>query len=340
MKYFLPILLMMALLTAAFAPGDAPERRATLEQIAERARQGDAAALYKLAMIYDMGYDSVAVDSARSTALYRQAALLGYAPAQSFLGYRYFKGEYVAKDIDSALYWIAKAAGNGDARAANNLGYLLSEGSVVAQDYEKALHWLTIAADAGLPTGESLLADLYRRGLGTAPDTAKAVSLYTRAIEGGLQDAEMKLLSMMGRKWESLPADSMVRLGRYYYTRRAPSVGVTLFEYASRLGNADAFVLLGDAYSRAQGVAYDHDKSIACFLEAALRGNPSAQFVIAELLDIFPDALSAERPESVIEAFYDGKPVPKDIYSPSYWYEKAAAKGVNTASEAYSRLLD
>lgn len=323
---------MMALLTAAFAPGDAPGRRATLEQIAERARQGDAAALYKLAMIYDMGYDSVAVDSARSTALYRQAALLGYAPAQSFLGYRYFKGEYVAKDIDSALYWIAKAAGNGDARAANNLGYLLSEGSVVAQDYEKAVHWLTIAADAGLPTGESLLADLYRRGLGTVPDTAKAVSLYTRAIEGGLQDAEMKLLSMMGRKWESLPADSMVRFGRYYYTRRAPSVGVTLFEYASRQGNADAFALLGDAYSRAQGVAYDHDKSIACFLEAALRGNPSAQFVIAELLDIFPDALSAETFTKIITEYYKDTTVPSGIFTATYWYDKAAQKGITTPS--------
>lgn len=323
---------------AEAVPGEVTKERIALRELAARAAEGDAKAIYNLATLHDTGFDSIPVDSAVSTALYRLAAEKGYAPAMNYLGFRYFNGDYVRQDIDSALYWLAKAAGAGDVRAASNLGYLLSHDSAVTRDYPQAVYWLTKAADAQLPVAQSLLADLLRQGLGAPKDTAKAELLYTTAIEHGLQDAELKLLSMKGRVWERLTPDSAVTLGRYYYTRRAPFIGATLFENAAAYDNPDALALLGDAYSRAVGVEYNHEKSLACFLCAALLGQPSAQFVIGELLDVFPDALSDSIPSSIIAEFYPDS-LPDDIYSAQFWYGKASEAGIHDAETAASALL-
>ncbi len=325
----------IVLLGVAAMP-EVSKQRLAVREVAQKASLGDAKALYDLAMLHDMGYDSIPVDSMRATLLYRLSAERGYAPAQSYLGYRYFNGEAVRQDVDSALFWMAKGAANGDAKAANNLGYILANSELVTRDYPQALYWLTKAADAGLPAGLSQLADLYRRGLGCEADTARAESLYVEAIHKGLQDAELKLLAMKGRKWETLSADSALSLGKYHYSHGAPVIAVTLFENiiagkgataADTKEMAKALALLGDAYSRGMGVEYDYARSTNLFYEAALRGDPSAQFVIAELLDIFPDAL-------------DSISTDPELINASYWYEKAAAEGITDAATATVRLLE
>lgn len=332
MRFLILLLTMMGL---AAAPTVTREGIAARD-IARKAASGEPKAIYDLAVLHDLGYDSIPVDSARSTALYLKAAEAGYAPAQNYIGFRYFTGEAVRQDVDSALFWMGKAAGNGDAKAANNLGFLLANSDKVTRDYTQAVYWLSKAADAGLPAGMSQLADLLRQGRGCIADTARAEELYTKAIQGGLHDAELKLLAMKGYQWEKLPADSALSLGKYHYTHGAPSIGVTLFENVAAhkdapVGTSDysaatsALALLGDAYSRGLGTVYDHDRSIRLYLEAARRGNPSAQFVIAELLDLFPDALND---------------TDMDETTASCWYERAAAQGVNDATTATMRLLE
>lgn len=339
MKHIFPLLMIAVFLMAAAGAEGITRRRLSLRGLAERGASGDARALYQLSRLHDSGYDSIAVDSARAAALCLESARLGYVPAQSDAGFRYFRGEGVRRDVDSALYWTTRAAAAGDARAANNLGYLSLRGEYVPKDTVRAFEWFSMAASAGLPVGQSQLGDMYRYGLGTPPDTLRAVELYTKALEGGLRDAGAKLLSMMERRWKNLPADSMMRIGRYYYTHKAPEVGVRLLHDAAALGDADALAILGDAYSRARGVGYDHDRSVACFLEAALRGQPAAQFFIAEMLDIFPDALSGDRESAVIKSFYGDNPVPRDIHTAAYWYALAAAGGVTDARSATRSLF-
>lgn len=337
----LPLMCLTVIISLVVMAAEEGSKREGLRNLVLRASQGDAKSLYDLAVLHDTGYDSIPVDSARSTMLYRLSAEKGYAPAQNYLGFRYYNGEYVKRDLDSALFWLAKAAGNGDIKAAGNLGYLLSHSYDVTRDYPQAVMWLNLASDAGLPTAQSLLADLTRQGLGTQIDTVRAMNLYTLAIEGGLQDAELKLLAMMGRKWENLSPDSALNLGRYYYTHRAPLTGVTLFEISEKGGNAEAMTLLGDAYSRAIGVEYDHDKSLQYFLKGALSGNPSAQFIIGELLDLFPDAFNDSAISLVLNDFYNSTDsIPEEIFNAQYWYEKAASQGIDNAETAYMKLLD
>ena len=276
------------------------ETREALRKLRERAEAGDAKALYDLAYLYDTGYDTIPVDSALSSALYRASAEKGYAPARNYLGFRYYNGEGgLRRDIDSALFWIERAAESGDAKGAANLGWLLAEGKDVVRDYAHARYWLAKAAEAGLPSGQSQLADLYRQGLGGAADTVMAAKLYTEAIDGGFPEAASQALA---------DAD-----------------------------DAEAQALMGDAYSRAQGVGYDYEKSLLYFLKAALGGNHPAQFVIGELLDIFPDVLSEPQATELLRQY--GEDI-NDCQSSSFWYGKAAMGGVTNAESASRLLLD
>lgn len=324
---FLSVLILLAFLgvNAASRVDSGEARREAVRKLAARAERGDAKALYDLASLHDRGYDSIPVDSARSTALYRLSATAGYPRAQNYLGFRYFRGEFVRQDVDSALYWLSKAAENGDISAANNLGYLLTESDIIPHDYEEAFRWFSKGAEAGLPESESQLADLYRQGLGIAADTVKATELYTMAIEGGLQDAELKLLSMMWRKWETLEPDSAFILGRYYYTHHAPTAGVCLLKTAEKGDIPDALALLGDAYSKGSGTAYNHEMGRLYFLRAAMLGQRDAQRIIGEMLDIFPDALSDSNLKEVITNYLKEHPdvTSEDVTSAGYWYSKA-----------------
>ena len=306
MKRFFPTLIIFLLLFGYMWAQEAiPEHRISLRQLVERADSGDPKALYDLAYLHDIGYDSIQVDSLLSTALYKKSAEKGYAPAMNFLGFRYYKGEKINKNIDSALFWIRKAADVGDITAAANLGYLLTESDEIPHDENEAVKWLTIAA------------------------------------EHGVNEAQLKLIDLKGETFRNLDADSALIIGTEYYVGKAPILGTFILEGAAEAGIPKAQALLGDAYSKGLGVPYDHQKAIDFYYEAARGGDPSAQFVIAELLEIFPDALNnlniktTEFETPAIEP----RQSDTDIHTPSYWYEKAAAQGVTDSETATRSLL-
>lgn len=258
----------------------------------------------------------------------RGRAASGDTEAMNYLGYLLLTGgEGIERDEEAGLAWLMKAAYAGDVKAASNLGWLFLEGEVVSRDLEKGVGWLMKAAGAGLPVAQSLLGDLYRDGTGVASDTLAADSLYRAAFERGLADAGYKLYALNTEKYASMPAVSKVEAGLYFYLRGAPSEGVKLFYMAADEGSPEALALLGDAFTRAVGVPYDYELSKRYYVEAAVRGNPSAQFVVGELLEIFPDALKGN-------GEWDGLPA-----DPAYWYEKAREGGVGDADTATKMLL-
>lgn len=271
------------------------EDRLSLTGLMERAEKGDAKALYEVARLYESGYDSISVDSIKSILYYKLSADKGYAPAMNYLGYKYYLGSGVRRDVDSALYLIRKAAGEGDITAAANLGYLLTESKDFPHDEEEATKWISIAA------------------------------------EGGIMQAQFKMIEIMGNTWKDLSVDSALNLGMKYYLNKAPVMGIKLIQLAADKKTPKALALLGDAYSKGRGVPYDHKKSTEYFYMAACEGDPSAQFIIAEMLEIFPEALQSIEKRNPTND--------KDFESPSFWYEKAAQSGVKDAESAYRELL-
>lgn len=286
--------------------------------------QTGAQHLLNRARIIEEGNDSVAPDPEAALDLYLEASDSGSLEATSYAGFLLYRRGATGR----GLALMRRAADLGDAKAANNLGYLLAwppDGS--QPDYRQAQRWLGIAASQGLALAQAQLADLIAAGLGSQPDTARAEALYAAAARAGVADAQLKMIVLKDRQWQQLTSDSALRLGLDLYTHRAPAAGVRLFEIAARDSLPQALALLGDAYSRAQGVAYDYDKSKHYFWKAAIKGNPSAQFIVAEILDLFPDALDTVR--------Y----LPPGANAAAYWYDAAASNGITDAAQAVRRLL-
>lgn len=333
----LPLFLLMAaaLLAGVALRAMTPEARASFEAFERKAEGGDPEAMYRLSALLEKGYDSIAPDTLRSLSLLRRSASAGYAPAQNYLGYLYGEGRMVKADADSSRLWIMRAADAGDPKAAHNAAYMLlhsgSDGRDAAAD-SLAVGYLRRAADAGLPQSQTLLADLYAEGRVLRADTARAVALYEKAIAHGFADAQLRLLNMMGPQWRRY--DSAASLGEAlrYLNMGAPVIAV---EFLRNIGpaapeTARAYALLGHAYSRGLGVGYDHAKANEYFARAAQLGDPSAQFILAETLEIFPDALRTLLPDLDAD---DATMTPENLRA------AAARAGVTDAAAATRRLL-
>ena len=302
----------------------------TVAELQERADAGDAEAIFRLATMYEVGYDSIPPDSILSLQLYRKSAEAGYAPAMNFLGYRLIlESDSANQNIDEGLRWLKQAAEQGDLKASSNMGWLYLDGKYIPQNYTEGAKWIGIAAEGGLPVAQSILGDLYKEGLGVDKNIAAADSLYRAAFEKGLSDAGYKLFELNSSDYATFSADSLVNEGRYYYLKSAPSAGVKLFYMAADKGSPEAYALLGDAYTRAVGVPYDYNLSLQYYIKAALAGNPSAQFIIGELLEIFPDALNSYKVGE-----------DSNVSNPLYWFEQAASQGVTDADTAMQLLLN
>lgn len=291
---------------------------------------GSPRELYRRALMLERGNDTLAADTAAALALYRQAASAGYRPAMSYLGYSLLASPG-PEARSEGLRWTERAAIEGDERAASNLGFLLMEGRGVERNDTLARYWLTVASRAGLPMATSMLGDLVRDGRGAPADSLLADSLYSDAFGRGLRDAGYKLASLRhdlnpdSLRLASIPADSLTRRALLYYTHALPDVALPLLRNAAGRGNPRAMTLLGDASSRAYGTTYDNAAALGWFARAAMAGDPPAQFIVAETLEILP------------QAFDDISGFPSDI--PTYWYELARHGGVQSARDATLRMI-
>lgn len=338
MKYLFHTLL--ALLSVIAIQAMTPEARRSFEAFESKAENGDPEAQYRLSMLLERGFDTIPADTARSVSLLKRSATAGYAPARNYLGFLYHTGypgksdRFLRVDPDSAIYWLSLAADAGDAKAAHNIAYLIlsPSGEQPERDVRKdsiALSYLRRAADAGLPQSMTLLADLYAEGCVLPCDTARAVSLYEKAISRGFPDAEVRLLNMMGPVWSK--SDSRTSLGEAlrYWNMGAPAIAV---EFLSLIGPSDpeaarAYALLGHAYARGRGVPYDHRLANEYFARAAILGNPAAMFILAETLEIFPDALDDLLPDL------------PDTFSPDELRRVAARARIRTAEDASRAII-
>lgn len=69
--------------------------------------------------------------------------------AQNYLGYSYWNGIGIEKDLEKAIKFYTKAAEQGSVFALNNLGYSYLNGIGVEKDLEKAIKFYTKAAEQG-----------------------------------------------------------------------------------------------------------------------------------------------------------------------------------------------
>lgn len=324
-------LLMLLVAAAAASPPAAPRTGGHTPVPGESTRRAlftalDTASpvtLFRMASLLETGWRDLDPDSLLADSLMRLSAAAGYPPAVNRIGHLL----YLQGDTAAGLAMIRRAADAGDARALYNLGALLQkEGRDSA-----ALPYYRRAAAEGLGPALMALGDMYREGRLVTRDLHVADSLYDRAVLAGFPAAQNALAALYEQQLGIPSADSCLMLGLRYYTGGAPALGVWFFRHAA-VGNAQAEALLGDAYSRGYGVRYNYLESLRRFYDAACRGYAPAQFVIAEQLDFFPDALQ-QLPDSLLPAAC-GR-----VADPEYWRASALQAGITDARQAADSLL-
>lgn len=316
------ILLILAFLLPGLCMAVSPSLRDRVADLETRAEAGDSIAMFHLSTLFSCGFDSIPADSVRSVNLLRRSAEAGYPPAMNLLAVADMK----SGNRESAIFWLRKAADADDAKAANNLAFLMLQDSTASPESDaRAAQYLDFASRNGIPQAMATLGDLYAAGRGVARDSLQAEDLYLQAVSCGLRDAEVKLMAMNHQRYPFLSPHEALDRGLRAAHNGASTIAFRLFSQAAD-SIPRAMALLGDAYASARGVDYNHAKSIEWFLRAARAGDPSAQFILAEQLEIFPDLLA-------------GEALPQDMLSPQYWYDRAADSGVTDAATAINHLF-
>lgn len=269
--------------------------------------------------IYNQAVEIEHTDILRAIPLYRAAADSAYPPAQNYLGFLYFQGKGVTQNTDSALMLLQAAAAADYPKACNNLAWLLISAPAMQHDTTKAVYWLQRASDLGhAPSMLHLCRVLMATQ--TPPDTARIRNLAFKCAEKGVMEGGDILWKLDSASYACMPEDFLFKhAARYYFAGAAKPA----WELLKRLpNNPKAILLKADATSRGFGVEYNYDDALLLYFQSAVMGDPSAQFIVSETLQLFPDAL------------------PLDTLGAEGWRMKAAEAGVTDSRTALQRMFD
>ncbi|MDR1311560.1 MAG: SEL1-like repeat protein [Burkholderiaceae bacterium] len=196
-----------------------------------------------------------------------KAADAGDAEMQYLVGQTYYWGDGpVARQIDTALRWMRKAAEQGHIEAQFNLSVALTNGEGIAPDQQEALVWLKKSAEQGLPAAQYNLAEYYFQGLGVTQDYQEARNWYLKAAEQGESRAQC-MMGMLYRDGLGIVQD-MQTAARW-------------FEKAAAAGDSYAQYYLGQLYADGQGVRQNEGSALGWIREAARQGNHLAESWLA-----------------------------------------------------------
>jgi len=133
---------------------------------------------------YRLG-SGVVQNEAKAAQLYRKAAEMGNAEAQTRFAEALFDGRGVTRDPAGSRVWLEKAARQGYARAECDLGVMLTNGFDIGQDLAKGLLYLQAAARHGDAYAEDYLGQFAESGLIGDPSPSEAYMHYLKAAERG-----------------------------------------------------------------------------------------------------------------------------------------------------------
>ena len=171
------------------AGGDSARPIAALAAVPAEATPEDKA---RGGELYRQAIEQLDAGEAAGVETLRQAADLGFTPAQLHLASLYENGAAgLTASPSEARVWVRRAAEAGDARAMHNYGMYLFEGVGGARDRAGALTWLLKAAESGLVDSQFNVAKLYESGdEGIQANLPEAYKWYLIAARAGDGDAQ------------------------------------------------------------------------------------------------------------------------------------------------------
>ncbi|MDH5326783.1 MAG: sel1 repeat family protein [Gammaproteobacteria bacterium] len=125
------------------------------------AKLGDAAAEYKVGLLYEQG-QGVGQDTQKAIDYFQAAAARNYAAAITKVAEAYYRGTVLKKDRGKAVQLYKQAAELGDAAAQNSYASLLYLGIDVRRDQKQAKDWFEKARRQGHKQAEKNLISIYK----------------------------------------------------------------------------------------------------------------------------------------------------------------------------------
>src|SRR5271157_4481587 len=260
-------------------------------------------------------------DEAKAAQLYRKAADMGNAEAQTRFAEALFDGRGVARDPAGSRAWLEKAARQGYARAECDLGVTLKDGLDIAQDLANGLRYLQAAARLGDAYAEDYLGRYAEGGLIGDPSPSEAYMHYLKASAMGSAWGTYNIARMHehGIGVDQNPTEALRS-----YMKVASIVDPDLLGQWSDLRSeagaiAGANLRIGDMYAGGNGVPKDtreaqrwYKRGVDMESAAAHAGWLTAHVYLAN-------------------AYLQSKGVPLDYGEAMYWMRKAAELGYRQA---------
>lgn len=161
----------------------------------EAAEQGHLAALYHLGEVYRLGIDG-ARDHYKALEYYRKADENGHPLARTMIDKLEAHLEETKNNPSENVLKIMEEAEAGDAWSQRTLGLKYMVGKDLPADPKLTLYWLEKAAAQGERVGQHFLAVCYELGLGVEQNADKAIELYQLAGKQGYSEAYYRLGNM------------------------------------------------------------------------------------------------------------------------------------------------
>lgn len=292
--------------------------------IQSAAESGDAAAQYRLGLMYEEG-KGVRQDDASALRWYRKSAVQGNPDAQYRLGRIYEEGKGISQDNSFALRWYRKSAGQGNSDAEYSLGMMYEKGQGVGQDNEQAARCYSVSADHGNPEAKERLKErkwdlLVRASLKNDSDAQYELGRMCLDSSGAGHDEEEAARWFL-KAAEQGNISAQYSLGQMYYhgtgVTQDDAEAVKWYQKAAEQGRIDALKDLGDIY-RLEYKIRDYGKAREWYRKAAEQGNAEAMIMLG---------IMCENGEGAEESYSEA----------AEWYRKAAEQG---DAKAQCRLGD
>ena len=259
-----------------------------INELRERAEQGDADALKELAARYYDGISfmddqplGVPQDFKEAAKWYRLTAEKGDVLAQYMLGWIYFRGKDVTQDFEEAAKWFRLTAEQEKdiyrsftTSAQYLLGWMHTKGLGVNQDKKEAAKWYRLAGNKGHGV-QYIIAGIYQYGLGLgiAQDYKEAVKWYRIFLEkGGDVDSDLEVtltsdvwgITVMTLHRDMLLPNAQYNLGYFYEVGRGGvkqdyKKAIKWYRLATEQENYEAMRELGWMYMKGRGVTQNLD---------------------------------------------------------------------------------
>lgn len=225
--------------------------KSTLDQLVERATNGDAQAMLLLGKAYYGGLEGAPKDYKTAAKWFLDAAevdapeALQYSTeAKGWLGLLYYNGEGVNQDHDRAMKLFLIATRDGYKGLVETFDEMSKGGDVFACKF---------------------MQECYDKGVGVKRNTDKAAHYQRLAADAGDQDSYMPV-------------------GLYLYNNGKHSEAFGYFEDAAKLGNYRAAYFCGIMlYDGDEGVDQDRKKGMTYLQQAADQGHVGANYKIGEI---------------------------------------------------------